>query len=540
MTERFFNTAGPVRSDDHYCLPPLARFNLSELESLIAQKKYFVLHAPRQTGKTSALLALMNHLNAQGQYRCLYCNIESAQAARENVVEGITAIVQAIAGRAQDMLGETETYTLANKIIDKTSKYIALESFLAEWCQRIDKPTVLLIDEIDALVGDTLISVLRQLRSGYDKRPEGFPQTVILCGVRDVRDYRIHSAAEKAIITGGSAFNVKAESLRLGNFTLAEIVMLYEQHTLATGQRFEAEVFPLVWELTRGQPWLVNALAYEVTSKLGRDRSQPITAEMVTEAKERLILRRETHLDQLVDKLQEERVRRVIEPILAGQMNPEQMNENDVQYVIDLGLIDRVRQIRIANKIYQEVIPRALTYTTQLTITHETSWYVLPDGRLDMKKLMGAFQQFFREHSEHWVERFNYKEAGPQLLLQAFLQRVVNGGGRIEREYGLGNTRTDLLLLWPIRSGVKDWDEVQMPTSYAQAQRVVVELKILHGALETVISEGVKQTGGYMDKCGAAEGHLVIFDRQPDKPWREKIFKRKRTYQKQPIMVWGM
>jgi len=177
---------------------------------------------------------------------------------------------------------------------------------------------VLMLDEVDALVGDTLISLLRQVRSGYDKRPAQFPQTIILCGVRDVRDYRIHSGTDRAIITGGSAFNIKARSLRLGDLKQAEIEALYHQHTAETGQSFEPAVFTAVWDLTRGQPWLVNALGYETCFEMKehRDRSRPITAEMIFAAKEELILRRETHLDQLSDKLQEERVRRVIEPTL--------------------------------------------------------------------------------------------------------------------------------------------------------------------------------------------------------------------------------
>ena len=92
-------------------------------------------------------------------------------------------------------------------------------------------PLVLLIDEIDSLVGDTLLSVLRQLRAGYDRRPESFPRSVLLCGVRDVRDYRIHSSVEKTVITGGSAFNVKARSLRLGDFSRDEVQALLAQHT---------------------------------------------------------------------------------------------------------------------------------------------------------------------------------------------------------------------------------------------------------------------------------------------------------------------
>jgi len=539
-SNRFFNTAGPVNEQDHYCLPLLTRFNLAEIENLIAQKKYFVLHAPRQTGKTSSLLALMKYLNEQGQYHCLYVNVEVAQAAREQVGAAMQAILSQLASMALIYLHDSFIKETWSAVLAEVGPYNAFNETLTRWAQHSPKPIVLFIDEVDALIGDTLISLLRQLRTGYAQRPTAFPQSIILCGVRDVRDYRIHSSAEKTIITGGSAFNIKAKSLRLGNFLAQDIATLYHEHTAETGQAFAEEVLPWVWELTRGQPWLVNALAYEVCFELqaGQDRTQLITMEMIDEAKEQLILRRDTHLDQLVDKLSEERVRQIIEPILVGETDPENMNQDDVQYVLDLGLVERItKQLRIANRIYQEVIPRELTYTTQLTMSQETAWYVTPEGWLDMKKLMAAFQQFFRQHSEHWLERFDYKEAGPQLLLQAFLQRIVNGGGRIEREYGLGHKRTDLLIIWPCQVAN---ERIGEKTPYSNAQLIVIELKILHGKLETTITEGIKQTWLYMDKCGAEEGHLVIFDRTPDKPWAEKLFKKKRTHNKQVIQVWGM
>ncbi|MEI2690504.1 MAG: hypothetical protein V9H69_12700 [Anaerolineae bacterium] len=110
---------------------------------------------------------------------------------------------------------------------------------LSRWAERSPKPLVLLIDEVDALIGDTLIAVLRQLRAGYAKRPRLFPQSVVLCGVRDVRDYRIHSSRSQEIITGGSAFNIKARSLRMDDFDRAEVQSLYAQHTAETGQPFE-------------------------------------------------------------------------------------------------------------------------------------------------------------------------------------------------------------------------------------------------------------------------------------------------------------
>ncbi len=152
-----------------------------------------------------------------------------------------------------------------------------------------------------------------------------------------------------------------------------------------------------------------------------------------------------THLDQLADKLREERVQRVVEPILSGAAE-QGFSTRDLDYVRDLGLLSRATP-RIANPVYAEVVPRELNYHVQESLGERATFSVDAGGGLEVAKLLSAFQVFFREHSEHWLQRFRYREAGPQLLLQAFLQRVVNGGGRIEREYGLGRGRTDLLVL---------------------------------------------------------------------------------------------
>ena len=202
-------------------------------------------------------------------------------------------------------------------------------------------------------------------------------------------------------------------------------------------------------------------------------------------------------------------MRRVVEPLLSGSEG-RNFTERDLEYVRDLGLVAAQRPLRVANPIYTEVIPRQLTYAAEEQLVEDPAWYVDAGGALDVDKLLGAFQGFFREHSEHWVERFEYREAGPQLLLQAFLQRIVNSGGRIEREYGLGRGRTDLLIVWPRGRG---------------ARRYVVECKVLHGSVEKTVEDGVRQTAGYMDRCAAEAGHLVIFDRG-EGAWDEKVFRR--------------
>ena len=526
---RFFNTAGPINPVDHYCLPPLSRFNLEEVLALIAQKKYFVLHAPRQTGKTSCLLALMNYLNETGQYRALYANVETGQSAREDVRVAMQSILSEIGLRARLSLQDPFPLSQVSSVMDEAGPGGALNRLLTDWAHSNSLAAVLMLDEVDALVGDTLISVLRQIRSGYDRRPGSFPQSIILCGVRDVRDYRIHASSEKDIITGGSAFNIKAKSLRLGNFSLDEMGQLYAQHTEETGQVFEPDAISLAWDLSEGQPWLVNALAYETCFEMeeGRDRSRHITGESMEQAKENLILRRETHLDQLADKLKENRVRRVIEPLITGGTLDEDGLEDDIQYVTDLGLIRKDPDgFRISNAIYREVVPRQLTVGFQNAMQNilQGSWFIQPDGRLDMIKLLSEFQKFFQENSEHWTRRFDYQEAWPHLLLQAYLQRVVNGGGQIIREYGLGLKRVDLLVAWNPPIG----------------QRFVLELKVLHESLDTTIAKGLRQTADYMDRCAASEGHLIVFDRDPAKTWEQKIFRREASEGQKVITVWGM
>ena len=508
---RFFNTEGPVRPDDHYAIAPLDRVDVDEFLGLIRTKRYFVLHAPRQTGKTSALIALRDLLNSgeAGDFRCVHTNVEVGQVARDDTARGIRAILSRLAMRAR-LLGDDFPHESWLDVLEASGPDDALGDLLSNWCLTNPVPLVLLVDEIDSLVGDTLLSVLRQLRAGYEQRPEGFPQSVVLCGVRDIRDYRIRSSAGE-VIAGGSPFNVAAKSLRMGDFTEAETRALMAQHTEETGQRFSEAAVDAVWTQTCGQPWLVNALCAGACfdNKAGRDRSRAIEVDDVHAAREELILARRTHLDQLAHKLEEERVQRVVEPMLSGGEARHQVR--DLEYLRDLGLLAPDSPPRIANPIYREVVPRELGYVLQDSLDIHTRWYVDGDGRLNMTKLLTAFGTFFGEHAEHWLGQLGaYREAAPQLILQSYLQRVVNSGGRIEREYGLGRGRTDLLVLWPREAG--------QPSDLWE--RFVVECKVLRDtdrkSLARTVECGVKQTLGYMEQCGAEEGHLVVMDRRSE------------------------
>jgi hypothetical protein len=459
-------------------------------------------------------------LNEEGKYTALYVNVEAAQAARNKFIDGMAIILEEFRNHIKNQLPqETAIISYISDVLNKkTITGASLSSMLSEWATCTSKPLVIFIDEIDALIGDTLISVLRQLRVGYPQRPKAFPQSLCLIGVRDVRDYRIWSDAEQQIILGGSAFNIKDESLRLCDFTQEEVQELYLQHTQTTGQKFDDDAINYAFELTQGQPWLVNALAYQACFVDITDRNKPITKEDVEKAKETLILRRDTHIDVLVDRLHESRVRYIIDAIIAGDVKTtEKVSTDDIQYVRDLGLIKQ-KGLEIANPIYAEIIPRELTYVKQQELIQDIAWYKNSDGTLNVKKLLEAFTEFYRENSADWLKDCDYKESGPHLLLMAFLQRVINGGGRIHREYALGRRRADLLVT-------------------LGKQKFVIELKVYKD--KKTLPDGLQQTAGYMDTSGATEGHLVIFDRRK-KSWKEKIYQRRKKVGDKVITTWGM
>ncbi len=221
----------------------------------------------------------------------------------------------------------------------------------------------------------------------------------------------------------------------------------------------------------------------------------------------------------------------VIAAMLAGRSNFKNVSDDDIQYVEDLGLIVRKPQIHIANAIYQEIIPRELITPIQDAILHQQSWYLTATRHLDMPKLLAAFQQFYRENSEIWLSGISYKESAPHLILQAFLQRILNGGGRLQREYALGRKRTDLFIEWPV-------DEEK--GFYGEVQRIVIELKIFYSNLDKTIEQCVVQVGEYAEQCGAKEAHVIIFDRDVDKSWRDKIWHQEQhVYQGLAVGVWG-
>jgi AAA-like domain len=494
---RYFNTAGPCQSDIHYMLPPLAR--LPKIQRLIDQRTYFVIHAPRQIGKTTAILSLAEQLTTNGQYVAAVVSAEAAQAYRQDIDGAERALLNAW----QMALGYWLPPALRPPDWSQLPTGSRISQALAHWAQQCPCPIVLLIDEIDALQDEAMITVLRQLRDGYPRRPKGFPSSIGLIGLRDVRDYKVASGGSDRLQTA-SPFNIKVESLTLRNFYEAEVAELYQQHTNDTGQVFMPEAIQLVFELTQGQPWLVNALARQLTEEIAPTANIVITPAMVAEAKEILIRRQDTHLDSLAERLRENRVKVIIEPILAGLELPETSNE-DRQYLVDLGLLrrDPAGGLVITNPIYREILPRVLAQGPQDSLPLIAPSWLTSAGELDIDRLLQAFLDFWLQHGEALLKSASYPEIAPHLVLMAFLHRVVNGGGTLDREYAIGRDRMDLCL------------------RYGNVT-LGIEVKVWRSGRANPLNKGLEQLGNYLDRLHQSQGWLVIFDRRDSAPALEE------------------
>ena len=207
-----------------------------------------------------------------------------------------------------------------------------------------------------------------------------------------------------------------------------------------------------------------------------------------------------------MDKLNENRIKPIISAIISGNSVNSDNYNNDLQYTIDLGIIkDTDSGIKISNQIYSEIIPRVLNKQAQDEIKVLISPKpFIKDGKLNFDALINEFQEFYRENAESWLNRFLYKEAGQQLLLMAFLQRIINGGGEIRREMALGSRRCDLAV-------------------YFGKDCFVMELKLKNQY--KYLERGLDQLSAYMDMLGQKHGYLILFETKSSKeiPWDKRL-----------------
>jgi len=497
---RYFNTRGECDKSRHYTLPAAAR--MPDARRLIERQEYFVIHAPRQTGKSTTLAALAEETMAAGTHVALCFSCESGEPGPDDIETTELRILDEIRSAAT-VRGFPEQWLPPDPWPEAVSGRRIINGLQA-WAMKCPLPLVLFFDEIDSLAGDALNSVLCQIRNGFSRRGRAFPVSIALCGMRYLRDYKIASGSTEPVRSGRGSPFYNAVTYRLADFTEPEVAALYAQHTAETGRVFTPEAMALVYDCTKGQPWLVNALAAELTDKMRIPVSVPVTPEHVEIAREQLIAGRPVHMDSLAARLAEPRVRSVIEPVIAGTF-PRfgDAYDDDVSYVRDLGLIAPDAPLRIANDLYAEVIARSLGSRVQDSIPVDPYSLIGPDDQLDIEGMLEAFTGFWLENGEWMASKTGYNEAGAQIVFMAFLHQMVRGDGFIDREFAIGSGRADILL----RRRYGDEGKVQV---------AAFELKVWKTGTDP-LAKALPQLDRYLARFRLDAGTLIIFDQRENR-----------------------
>jgi len=484
---REFNVTGPCEPDLHYLLSPLDR--APRIVDRVRRRCFLSVSGPRQSGKTSLLKALVDQINANGWARAVLLSCERA-GQRHGVVQ-VEDAERVLLEHWHRLLG-VHFREVSWPSVDR---YLTLApagrvgAALTDWALASDRPLVLVIDEVDTLAREPFLALLAQIRSGYTDRGQLFPHAIVLAGMRSLRDHDLSLGGDGR----GSPFNI-VEPVTVGNFTPEELTRLYAQHTDETGQAFSAGAVAVAWDQTRGQPWLVNAVARIAVAELATERSSPVEAADIEEAVRRVEVGGSTHLTSLARRLAEDRIMKVVAPVVAGDYP--KAPADDIRYAVELGILEQVPGDRLqpANPIYARALLKLVTAPERASLANwSPTWLV--DGQLDLERLKENFLAFWLRHRDMMRDRIGYPESVAHFGLMTYLDRVVNGGGRVDREFAVGRGRLDLLLIH---------GDTRLP----------IEVKVQRDHDGDPVPEGLRQLDRYCNGLRLTYGWLVVFDQR--------------------------
>jgi hypothetical protein len=512
---KFFNNSGPVNQFDHFCVSPIKRLDPNKVWQLILQKKYFLICGPKQCGKTSYLLALAMMINRNGHAKCLYFNVESLRGTEGDLEESIRSIMFEISSRARDNFGDDYLDDLVAGILEKRGPYQALNELLTQWSKRSDKPIVLLVDELDTLNGSVLTSVLSQIRAGYDKRPNLFPQSIIFCATHDV----IHKQ-----------FNIKDATLKISFLHREGLDDMFADYGARTGIKIEKEAVDQIWRYSSGQPWIVSALAGELFHEIAPSKGKKVIGpDQVTEAIDNILAKRGNHIEYIAAQLQVDKVKRCLIPLLTGGAGLEELADGDLTYVQEVGLVTIDGEVEISNGLYADMIPRSLYTPVSYMINLDSRDFSRKDQGIDAVKLLSTFQAFFRNHIDRLVKLVDYGEAGHVLVFHALLQKMVDFQTSVSRDFSLSKNRVVFHL--------KRTDPKEQDLCFYVKQAHISLLDSYKGLAVQAADEAAEYLAANPGFSG--EMHVIFINSNSDFDWVYRIRSAKRGNPNSPVYLWG-
>jgi hypothetical protein len=305
------------------------------------------------------------------------------------------------------------------------------------------------------------------------------------------------------------AYNIY-KTLKLPNFSFADIGKLCDEHNVATGQLIDDAAKLKIWDYSEGQPFLVNALISEAADFiLNGELGKTVTARVINEAALNISRERPAHLRYLMSFLKDRRVGRIVGEALSGASLKRPLFDEGALLALDLGLlsVDQDDYLRPAGRLYRDLMLRALT--EHIELPRSLSGLFTEDGRILMSPLLSEFQKYWKERKESWLKPFrDTPGALTRLAVQAFLNIALGEGALMEK---LPAIREESLVL------SVSLNDRHYPLMTAMARA---------GVSVPYDSEDLSHA---LDAKGASEGWILSFDLSSGKSQEERLFWKTRT-----------
>lgn len=503
---RYFNTEGHCMPDVHYMVRLDDR--LERIRRLYVDRgKYFVINRGRQYGKTTTLVALEEYLKRD--YIVLFMDFQKMSTA---AFENENRFAVSFAG---NLVGILEEYPeRVNKTtLQRVQKAAAAQQFdlnelfvqLCHICGAVEKPIVLMIDEVDSAANHQVsLDFLAQLRGYYlERRKKPIFHSVVLAGVYDVKNFKLKIRTEENH-KYNSPWNIAARFQIDMSFSVEQIERMLQEYEedMRTGMDIE-NVSKCIYEYTSGYPYLVSVvckfLDEEIPGAEGYEQLKDVwTREGVGEAVKVLLRENNPLFDSMVNQLDAYKdLRRMIEEILyQGKQIPFSPYAKEVNLGVMFGFLkDENGHVVVANRIFEMGLLNL--FMTEEAVGSEAFRYgerdknvFLKGGRLNMDLVLERFvvhyHDIYGDNDEKFVEEYGRK------FFLLYLKPIINGVGN-----------------YYVEARTRDARRTDVIVDY-QGEQFVVELKIWHG--NEYNERGEEQLADYLDYFHQKKGYMLSFN----------------------------
>lgn len=469
---RIFNTSGACIPEEHYTI--MREALVAQGEELVAERRFFTIFAPRQSGKTTYFQLLFRRLESLG-YTTIRVSFEGMKTLSRK------RFYLAFADRLARGLIEHGIETTF-KFADQLDLQRSLAN--SHWSQR---KLVLVIDEFEETPATVLSELLHIFRDTYQYKQHYALHSLMLVGV---------STLAELITSSSSPFNI-VDQLQIPYFSSDEVQALIQQYTHESGQHFEPAVIKAIYDNTKGQPGLVNALCHHLVTIVATDRSQPISmAHFYPTLKYFLTERFDKNILNVIRKAREKST--FMLKLLFGETAiPFTVNDPDIAYLYANGVVDNVAgYVEIIVPLYSKALLTALRpklngEAQEYVSAHDSFQEYVTTAGLNVPAILTRYQEYVQRRGFHAFDTEQLKEGAWHYSLDGFINFFIQQlGGDTLVEVPSGRGRTDILIL-------------------CKGRKYIIETKIFLS--QTQVEHGKQQLADYCISENIAEGFYVVF-----------------------------